>query len=144
MIDGNLEAYFRGRKLKGKSLQVPEGYKGIVVIRDAAKENDGAENARKQNRQDEDDDGEDGEDGEETKEIHGLGSFDEVVLWGHETMVAEDDAFSKGMGEWIEFAEVVSSHKGPGIAYKALLTWWMVRCTNQGSRIDRYCWDYGI
>jgi ribonuclease H2 subunit C len=119
VIDGNLEAYFRGRKLKGKSLQVPEGYKGIVVIRDAAKENDGAENARGQHRQDE---GDDGKDEEEAKELHGLGSFDEVVLWGHESMVDEDDAFSKGMGEWIEFAEVVSPLQGLGTGCTALLT----------------------
>lgn len=115
MIDGNLEAYFRGRKLKGKSLKVPDGYKGIV-IKDAAKENDGAENARKQNRQDEE------EDEDVAKELHGLGSFDEVVLWGHERMVDEDDSFSKGMGEWIEFAEVVSPLQGLGTRCKALLT----------------------
>lgn len=90
-------------------MNVPEGYKGIV-IKEAAKEDDVDENARRQKRQDEEDN-EDGE-GKET-ELHEIGTFDEVMLWGHESMVGEDDAFSKGMGEWIRFAEAVSTLQGP-------------------------------
>lgn len=118
MIDRNSEAYFRGRKLKGRSLKVPEGYKGII-IKEAAKEDDGAEDARRQNQEGE---GDNEEDEEKDTELHEIGSFDEVMLWGHESMVEEDDAFSKGMGEWIGFAEAVSPLQGPGSGCEVLLT----------------------
>lgn len=89
-------------------MKVPEGYKGIL-IKEAAKD-DVAENPRRQNRLDE----EDNEEFEEKDtELHEIGTFDEVMLWGHETMVEEEDAFSKGMGEWIRFAEAVSPLKDP-------------------------------
>ena len=51
--------------------------------------------------------GEKDEDAEEVKILQEIGSFDEVVLWGHESMVEGDDAFVKGLGEWIGFAEAV-------------------------------------
>lgn len=35
-------------------------------------------------------------------------TFDEVVVWGHETMPASDDPFVKGVEEWIKLAEAVS------------------------------------
>lgn len=44
----------------------------------------------------------------ETKETEQLASFDEVMVWGHEAMPASDDAYSKGLGEWVSFAEAVS------------------------------------
>lgn len=44
----------------------------------------------------------------ETREVEQLASFDEVMIWGHEAMPASDDAYSKGLGEWVSFAEAVS------------------------------------
>lgn len=35
-------------------------------------------------------------------------SFDEIVIWGHESVPEDDDAFVKGVQEWIGFAEAVS------------------------------------
>lgn len=55
-----------------------------------------------------DDSDEDDEDvAVETREVEQLASFDEVVVWGHEAVPASDDAYSKGLGEWISFAEAV-------------------------------------
>ena len=34
-------------------------------------------------------------------------SFDEVVLWGHESTPDENDPYMKGIEEWIVFAETV-------------------------------------
>lgn len=33
--------------------------------------------------------------------------FQEFMVWGHETIPAPDDAYVKGIEEWIKFAEVV-------------------------------------
>ncbi|KAK4693249.1 ribonuclease H2 subunit C, partial [Lecanoromycetidae sp. Uapishka_2] len=54
---------------------------------------------------------EDDEEGEETGVLQEIGSFDEIILWGHESMAGNDDPFVKGMGEWTSFAEAM--HK-PG------------------------------
>lgn len=62
--------------------------------------------ARGQGRQDREDEE---DDEEEPKELQQIGSFDEIMLWGHETVVEDDDTFAKGMGEWIRFAEAVRS-----------------------------------
>ena len=39
-----------------------------------------------------------------------VASFDEIILWDHEHLVEGDDAFVKGLGEWIGFAGAVSLH----------------------------------
>ena len=105
-IDGKPEAYFRGRKLKGKEVRVPTGYKGVIV-KQAKKEKDTRKDTEKK-------DVRDGEDNEEKAEeefsmMQDLGSFDKVMLWGHESTVESEDPFVKGMEEWIGFAEAVSS-----------------------------------
>ncbi|KAL2050228.1 hypothetical protein ABVK25_009589 [Lepraria finkii] len=101
--DGKLGAYFRGRKLKGKEIRVPAGYQGIVV-KEAKEGKDTEKDSDKQNIRD----GEDFEEEEEANMLQDLGSFDEVVLWGHESIVESEDPFVKGMEEWISFAEAVS------------------------------------
>ena len=40
--------------------------------------------------------------------LNEIGSFDNLFLWNHESMINEDDAFIKGSSEWISFAEAVS------------------------------------
>jgi hypothetical protein len=39
--------------------------------------------------------------------VEQLACFDEVVVWGHEAVPASDDTYSKGLREWISFAEAV-------------------------------------
>ncbi len=111
MIDGKLEAYFRGRKLKGKEVKIPDGYTGTVLSK-ADTGNEAAEETTKQheiygNELEEEED----EKGEGLEEVQALGevaSFDSIVLWGHESLVEGDDPFVKGVEEWIGFAEAVS------------------------------------
>lgn len=91
--------------MKGKEIRVPAGYKGIVV-KEAKEGKDTEKDSDKQNIRD----GEDFEEEEEEQAnmLQDLGSFDEVVLWGHESIVESEDPFVKGMEEWISFAEAVS------------------------------------
>ncbi|KAL2039928.1 hypothetical protein N7G274_007331 [Stereocaulon virgatum] len=100
--DGKPEAYFRGRKLKGKEVKVPTGYKGVIV-KEAKKEDTGKDTEKKDVR-----DGRDNEEeAEEFSMLQDLGSFDKVMLWGHESIVESEDPFVKGMEEWIGFAEAM-------------------------------------
>lgn len=39
-----------------------------------------------------------------------LGSFDSINVWGHESLAAEaDDAYMKGVQEWLSLASAVCS-----------------------------------
>lgn len=106
--DGQPKAYFRGRKLKGREVKVPEGYKGVVV-REGAKENvaslggDAERLRRSDGEMDEDEDDED----EVVKVMEEVGEFDSFVVWGHENFVDGEDTFIRGVEEWIGFAEAV-------------------------------------
>lgn len=96
------EAYFRGRKLKGKKLPVPEGYRGVVV-----REKKGGD-LEKRRIEDEEEE-EDGKEVQMVGTLEEVAKFEEVIIWDHEAIPSGDDAFVKGMEEWIRFAEVVSS-----------------------------------
>lgn len=50
------------------------------------------------------------EEEEEITVLKEVGSFEKVIIWNHESMVDRDDAFMKGLNEWIGFAEAVSHH----------------------------------
>ena len=49
--------------------------------------------------------------GIKTKILQEVGTFGNVVVWGHETTAETDDVFVKGLGEWINFAESVGPTK---------------------------------
>ena len=48
------------------------------------------------------------EEREEVTVLNEVGSFQNLFVWNHESMVDGDDAFVKGLNEWIGFAEAVS------------------------------------
>ncbi|QIW99739.1 hypothetical protein AMS68_005257 [Peltaster fructicola] len=97
-------AYFRGRKLEGTVVKLPAGYQGIVLQKT---------NEKLVSRPSMPSFDEDGmqvilpEDNAETKLFSQEASFDEVVVWGHESLPDADDAYVKGIKEWIGFAEAV-------------------------------------
>ncbi len=78
-----------------------------MIVKEAAKEKPPLQNIGRGDLE-----GEEGEEGEEEQEevtvLNEVGSFDKVVAWNHESVVDGDDAFVKGLGEWIAFAEAVS------------------------------------
>lgn len=45
---------------------------------------------------------------EPVKVLETQGTFEDVVVWGHEILPASDDTFVKGVEEWVRFAETVS------------------------------------
>ena len=108
VLDGKLEAYFRGRKLKGREVGIPEGYAGSVICKDDGGKGEG-EVIRERGGRDGGELGEGEEEGEgEGEGLEEVASFDKLVLWGHESLVEGDDMFVKGVEEWIGFAEAVS------------------------------------
>jgi ribonuclease H2 subunit C len=44
---------------------------------------------------------------EPTKVLETQATFDEFMVWGHEEVPAADDAFVKGVEEWLKMAEAV-------------------------------------
>jgi ribonuclease H2 subunit C len=41
--------------------------------------------------------------------LEAVATFDEVTIWGHDQLPPVDDAFVKGIEEWIAFAEAIHS-----------------------------------
>ncbi|KAL1965015.1 hypothetical protein VTN77DRAFT_6215 [Rasamsonia byssochlamydoides] len=105
--NGNAQtAYFRGRKLRGRRVALPEGYEGVVAVptdRILPSSNpdvkpDGATN---------------GDAEEPVKILEKQATFNEFVVWGHEVLPAADDPFVKGVEEWLKFAEAMHSSAPP-------------------------------
>ena len=49
---------------------------------------------------------------EPVKVLEATSSFKEIVVWGHDQIPANDDAFVKGVAEWIAFANALhGSHR---------------------------------
>ena len=100
-----LESYFRGRKLRGRDVKVPAGWKGVVV-----QDNGALQQKIRRGGVDEDVEDNEGEEEGEVKILEELGGFDEIVVWGHESVGgAGDDSFVRGLEEWVGFSEAVSS-----------------------------------
>jgi ribonuclease H2 subunit C len=105
---GTQHAYFRGRHLHGTSLPLPANYTGAVLhITDEV-----LPRAQSQRNDDQmEDDEQDEVEAEvmvDVKVAEKVGEFDEVVVWGHGGEVdGRQDAFVKGMEEWIGFAEAI-------------------------------------
>ncbi|CAD0037710.1 unnamed protein product, partial [Aureobasidium pullulans] len=71
-------AYFRGRKLNGKTVNLPEGY------RDASSSLSSTP---------------------ETKILQEVATFDKIVVWGHEVQPdGQEDVYVRGVSEWIGLA----------------------------------------
>ncbi|KAI5922515.1 ribonuclease H2, subunit C [Camillea tinctor] len=106
--DGKNTAYFRGRKLDGKTFKLPEGYFGVV-----AEKSDPKPEQRGGNDEMTDDVEiqEHPNDQLEVGDMNGKAAFDEMIVWGHETSAdASEDPYIRGMEEWITFAEQIHSY----------------------------------
>ncbi|KAL4998160.1 ribonuclease H2 non-catalytic subunit-domain-containing protein [Aspergillus recurvatus] len=95
-------AYFRGRRLRGRRVQIPEGYKGVVV----------AYTDREMPTATDREIVSESERNEPVKVLEKQATFGDYVVWGHEVIPAADDSFVKGVEEWVKFAEVM--HTGDG------------------------------
>jgi hypothetical protein len=103
-------SYFRGRKLHGKTVKIPEGYKGVILSSTDQKLPKEAQASEVE---------EDLDENEQSKDIGVLedqAEFDEVMVWGHEALPDEStDPYVRGVEEWIALAEQVGS--GPRCLY---------------------------
>ncbi|KAH8678892.1 ribonuclease H2 non-catalytic subunit-domain-containing protein [Tricladium varicosporioides] len=98
--DGKTIAYFRGRKLHGKQLKVPKGYRGIVLAstdKILPKESHSSSTEH-----------EDAENEVDIKLLEEQAEFDEIMVWGHEMVPDKTtDPYVRGMEEWLTFAEQI-------------------------------------
>jgi ribonuclease H2 subunit C len=101
--DGLGTVYFRGRKLRGKKIKLPENFRGIVASRPAKQAQqiprtdfltlDGEAGAQQANK---------------TEAMKVSAEFDEITLWGHEVLVdVEEDPYVRGLEEWLQVADQV-------------------------------------
>ena len=119
--------------MKGKVLKLPEGYTGMCFISNhntseylsiagvVAKSTERTlpQPSRKEDTTTADNDSdsdcliiEDEPEPEPVKILESTASFDEVVVWGHDQPPGNDDAFVKGVEEWLAFANAI--HR-PGV-----------------------------
>ncbi|KAL6233663.1 hypothetical protein BDW75DRAFT_184121 [Aspergillus navahoensis] len=96
-------AYFRGRRLRGRRVQIPEGYEGVVVTH-TDREIPTATDRETVNEESEND--------EPVKVLEKQATFGDYMVWGHEVIPAADDSFVKGVEEWVRFAEVMHTDDG--------------------------------
>ncbi|KAL2137223.1 hypothetical protein VTI74DRAFT_6434 [Chaetomium olivicolor] len=103
--DGTSTAYFRGRKLQGKTVKLPEGYRGVVAL---------VSGPKGPTRHPEDSQVVDLEAETSQGSLHSQAEFDDMVLWGHEAAPDPSaDPYSKGVEEWITLAERIHSYSTP-------------------------------
>jgi ribonuclease H2 subunit C len=108
--DGTKASYFRGRKLRGRTVKLPAGYGGCLLQNTERQ----AEPKPVESAPVLDEDGDVMEDRDDVKVMENKASFDEVVVWGHELLPEDGDEYVKGIEEWITFAEAVrraASHR---------------------------------
>ncbi|RDW74682.1 ribonuclease H2 subunit C [Aspergillus mulundensis] len=102
--DNNLQtAYFRGRKLRGRRVHLPEGYEGVVVTHTDREmpTTIGSETVSAEGERD-----------EPIKVLEKQATFGDYMVWGHEMIPAADDSFVKGVEEWVKFAGVMHTVDG--------------------------------
>ncbi|KAK4125431.1 ribonuclease H1 small subunit, partial [Parathielavia appendiculata] len=92
-------AYFRGRKLQGTAVKLPDGYRGVVAVTSAPEE---------QSPRLEEAEVIDLEAGMPQGSLTMQAEFDEMVVWNHESAVdASADPYLRAAEEWLALAEKV-------------------------------------
>jgi len=99
---------------------IPEGYEGVVlkktgrtVVQRVGGGSDEAQHRAGPMMEEEEEDEDEGlEDNEELQVVKQVAAFDHVVVWNHETLPDPlEDPYSKGITEWIGFADAVCQIK---------------------------------
>ncbi|KAF5636642.1 ribonuclease H2 subunit C [Fusarium sp. NRRL 52700] len=102
--EGTRLAYFRGRKLEGKVVKIPEQCRGVVV--EQAPERD-----RKSTNEDVVEDLDADQEPEQIGSMKITAEFDEMVVWGHETVAdASTDPYVRSIEEWLQMADRIHSY----------------------------------
>ncbi|KAK3358584.1 ribonuclease H2 non-catalytic subunit-domain-containing protein [Lasiosphaeria ovina] len=110
--DGTSTAYFRGRKLVGKKVALPEGYRGLVAVaRDGLQKEATEPDVDDMER----DDGLAAAAGKtKTSSLFVQSEFDDMVVWSHEATVdGAADPYVRGVEEWLTLADQIHSFPAP-------------------------------
>ncbi|EGX53471.1 hypothetical protein AOL_s00006g337 [Orbilia oligospora ATCC 24927] len=102
-------SYFRGRKLVGTKLAVPDGYQDAG----SASNPPLTGNQKREMLYQGDDDEEDEEDGDIQGKVEWTtkASFEEIMVWGHEVLVdGTQDGVVKGVEEWMGIAKILNGY----------------------------------
>ncbi|KAF2226730.1 ribonuclease H2, subunit C [Elsinoe ampelina] len=101
--DGSKTAYFRGRKLQGRDVVLPDGYSGAVLhktdrtIVEASQPTDRDEDMSEQE-----------EAPQQLKVVEQVGSFDAITVWDHEALPeSAQNPYLKGVEEWIKLSQAI-------------------------------------
>ncbi|KAM0274273.1 hypothetical protein ACHAQH_008007 [Verticillium albo-atrum] len=105
--DGKQISFFRGRELHGKSVKLPSGYRGVVVEKHSKTVEAPRPDAPPQEEEAE-------EDSIERDTLRVMAEFDEMIVWGAESMAdAATDPHVRGMEEWLQVAESIHQYDEP-------------------------------
>ncbi|XDG09903.1 hypothetical protein ABKA04_009518 [Annulohypoxylon sp. FPYF3050] len=87
----------------------PEGYYGTIVEKSEPKKPEKSSNDEEMTEVIEIED--DSDDQLETGAMKGKATFDELMVWNHESLAnSSEDPYLRGMEEWISFAEQIHSY----------------------------------
>ncbi|KAK4574725.1 hypothetical protein LTR86_001566 [Recurvomyces mirabilis] len=106
-------AYFRGRKLQSRTLQIPNGYQGVLLRKTeqlAVKETARLPQLLVESEE-EDDELEGDDEAGDVKVMEQTGKFHEVVVWEHEAVPEDGDEYVKGIEEWMAFAHAMHGNE---------------------------------
>ncbi|XP_046676663.1 ribonuclease H2 subunit C-like [Homalodisca vitripennis] len=82
--DGELEASFRGHPLKGKIVELPKGYKGLILEETIQRSED------------------------QERTLHVTKTFSELTYWNWDKVPTKNDMFLAAM-DWIDIADALHS-----------------------------------
>ncbi|KIW60649.1 hypothetical protein PV05_00849 [Exophiala xenobiotica] len=107
--DGSKTSHFRGRRLRGRVMRLPAGYRGVVARSTEQYLPQPVKGGPKFTAVDEDIEIEEEEEEppEPVKVLEEVATFGDVIVWGHDRIPNQDDTFVKGVEEWISFAEAI-------------------------------------
>ncbi|TIA24721.1 ribonuclease H1 small subunit [Aureobasidium pullulans] len=101
-------AYFRGRKLNGKTVNLPEGYRGAILKKTNTILPPTITPSTSTSLEDEEDASSSST--PETKILQEVTTFDKIVVWGHEVQPdGQEDVYVRGVSEWIGLATAMNS-----------------------------------
>ncbi|RVD84150.1 uncharacterized protein DFL_005915 [Arthrobotrys flagrans] len=104
------KSYFRGRKLIGTKLVVPDGYQGCVLDAGSASNPPPTGNQKRETLYQDNNAEEDGGI-EESVEWTTKASFGDIMVWGHEVAVdGTQDGVVKGVEEWMGMAKILNGY----------------------------------
>lgn len=93
-------AFFRGRKLHGRAVAIPEGYRGVLAQKQESEVETEAEKS-------EDDPAGSHDDSQEGK-LQVTGEFQDILVWGHESVAdPSSDHHIRAMEEWMDVSKKV-------------------------------------